>query len=236
MNRVEQFLMSGMSGMTITSSNTGGILFDNLFDKFISVDIDGDFFEIPSFLYAHANIAKTRGYNRLSFPLVNRDSGTQRRLIKGILSDFMTSASNQCTVKVRVTDGSVYYGLPGIIFDADFNTLLSVNEKIAFKENKELPAASIFKVVRVVCRISPLVFSNSNKIIEKNIIKKMMPMCTEIIPNNFRLNQGMRDNIGFNKKIQVIIDDINLVRRPQNPRQGIDFTNTVLNHLKEIWV
>jgi hypothetical protein len=117
-----------------------------------------------------------------------------------------------------MTCGATYYGIPGIIFNSNFDPLLMMTYTVVEEEFR-------LKLMRHNCRISPKVFDNPNNIVEKTIIKKMLPFCAshrEIGSSEFTYDPYVIPSMLDGTTIKVIVDDINkdFIRTVAVPKIG----------------
>ena len=59
---------------------------------------------------------------------------------------------------------------------------------------------------RAICHVSPVVFAEPNKLINKGIIKKLIPLYTTVDINFPTVNSGFSSSPD-SRKVEVIIDD-----------------------------
>ena len=223
MDRIEQFILSGMSRRSFPRSFFGSA--DDVYAHCLSIDLKENIIEVPSVLASYAIQAKMQGYDSMCKYLKTPFNIVKRKTLKGILSDFIVQAAREGHIMgIKTGADNIYYGMPGVIFDEEYNTLISINEKIELVNGT-------FCTTRCICRISPKVFQNADRIIEKNIIKKVIPMCTELIPANYIY--GRINDEGLHKHIVVIVEDFKLTKAP-SLFIDCDFTNTIKNHIKDI--
>ena len=98
----------------------------------------------------------------------------------------------------------MYYGGKGIILDGNFNPLLlcTLLARIVKEEGGD-----VLTYYRPVCHINPKVFIESDKLVNKGIIKKLIPYYSNYdtcFPRGIRRNTN---NDPESEKVKVIIDD-----------------------------
>lgn len=100
----------------------------------------------------------------------------------------------------------MYYGGKGIIFDERYTPLLlcTLTARSVHTENN----GDTMVYYRPVCHVSPKVFLESDKLINKGIIKKLIPCYTSrdvnFPRNNYRFSSNPED-----RKVKVIVDNFN---------------------------
>nr|DAF16293.1 MAG TPA: hypothetical protein [Crassvirales sp.] len=136
------------------------------FQHFITVDISGDIIEVPVMFKDIAIAAKTEGYSELCLPIINNVGYplTSRRSAGTTFLDF----TNACYFNINTvvnSKGFKYHGYPGLILDEHYNPLFVVTCVISEGE-----------VIKYKCKIDNKVFINSDRFIEKAIIKQVIPL------------------------------------------------------------
>lgn len=207
MDRTEEFILSGCrtrSLITHGSVSPYGYLDVHLPDN-------AEALEVPDFVTYNLAHWLTRGYSLISYYLSSMSVPTSRRLVRGALSDFMQSAFRRHFASVLMTNGRKYHGAPGAIFDADFNLLFLMTTTVSTQYIEDRGRRVSF--LRHNCRVAPEVFAHQDSIIEKTIIKKMIPYCATHIteprdyPSLFS-GEGSEHRI-FGTPIRIIVEDIN---------------------------
>lgn len=171
------------------------------FNKYIFVNLQQNSIEVPAFLKWQALFAYQEKFNSICLPLCSSIALDHKRYIRTILNAF----SRELIGGVQTANGDVYYGYPGVIFNKDLEPLMMITLKINISN-------PVYDIERAICRVSPLVFKDSKKIVEKTIIKKVIPYCLNnkaIDPqmNYFSSIHTNTTNDYLNRNIQVIIDD-----------------------------
>jgi hypothetical protein len=133
-----------------------------------------------------------------------------------------------------MSNGTQYYGLPGAIFDSHFNLLMLMSSKVDIRRNED--DRVIAYILQHICRISPVVFQRQDNIIEKTIVKKIIPFCAshEVTSGEYLFTHDYYDcEEVTGKTISVFIDDtINekFIRRIVPPRMS-DFTEENIHEI-----
>ena len=189
---------------------------NNIFSKSLVVDITGDDIEVPSIARAHYEnvIHDNLAYNDIEkvekgiLPLYTNSLSQNKRTFDGIIREFFCRVSfYQRLRKITTNKGEVYYGGYGLILDEGFNPLLMCGlkaRKIVKESNKGAKIVSM-QYYRAICHVSPVVFTKPNKLINKGIIKKIIPLYTTM-DVNFPAVAGISSN-SDSRKVEVIIDD-----------------------------
>lgn len=154
---------------------------DNIFKLFLNVDITGNEIDVPLMcrsiveakiknnFYIESEEDKTK---RVSLTLLENNSSQVRRSANTIFKTFATLPSRNRILKLVTHKGEVYYGNRGFILDKDYNLLiLYVLHAVKNADN-----TWTYKTGRIY--VNPRVFT-SNGLVEKNIIKTIIPAFIE---------------------------------------------------------
>lgn len=190
---------------------------NNIFNKSLVVDITGDDIEIPSITRVYyediihnnltcSNIEKAE---KVILPLYTKSNDQNRRTFDGIMREFFCRVPfNQRLLKVTTSKGETYYGGCGLILDERFNPLLMCGLKArkVVTEGDEGIEVTSMQYYRAICHVSPVVFAEPAKLINKGIIKKLIPLYTTIDTNFPTVDSGISSSPD-SRKVEVIIDD-----------------------------
>lgn len=184
MQEFESLIMHMFSSANSIYSNlnTSFVSYDsnNIFNKYLNIDLRGDVIESPIMC---VDILELDLYNKLKVvpdvpdvdycvcPLYMGGADIQARTIRSILKTMLVTPENCRLSAVTSAKGEKYYGGLGIIFDSTMTCILFCTVKYIL-EGTEI------KMTDPVMYIHPKVFS-SNGIVEKNIIKKIIPIVLE---------------------------------------------------------
>lgn len=188
----------------------------NMFSKSLVVDTTGDNIEIPSIARTyyeniirdnliHSNVR----VERIILPLYTSGNSQSRRTFNGIMRKFFCEPLfNQRVLKVTTNKGDTYYGGYGLILDEEFNPLLMCGLKARKVISERGDGAEVVHIqyYRTVCHVSPIVFTEPNKLINKGIIKKLIPLYTTMDIHFPNVSVGT-SNSPDSRKVEVIIDD-----------------------------
>ena len=187
---------------------------NEVFKRSLVVEIDDDEVEIPviarekfeliiSDNLSYPAIERTK---KIILPLYDNKLSQERRTFSSIINQLFTGVSyGDRLQKITTSKDEVYYGGKGIIFDESYTPLLLCT-LTARKVHTEDGDTMVY--YRPVCYISPKVFSEPDKLINKGIIKKIIPYYT----NNdicFPIDYHKFSNSPEDKKVKVIVDNFN---------------------------
>lgn len=190
---------------------------NNIFSKSLVVDITGDDIEVPSIarVYYEPIIHDNLAYNdiekveKVILPLYANSLSQNKRTFDGIIREFFCRVFfNQRLLKITTNKGEIYYGGYGLILDEGFNPLLMCGlkaRKIVKGSNEGAKIVSM-QYYRAICHVSPVVFTEPNKLINKGIIKKLIPLYTTMDVNFLGADLYISSNPD-SRKVEVIIDD-----------------------------
>lgn len=236
---INEMLRPFSSGLSIYLSGTleDCLTLDrgNVFNKSLVINTLGDDIEVPviarkqveSIINANLNDYKIE---KALVPLYTNSQDQNRKTFSGIMREFFCNVSyKQRLLKITTNRGEVYYGGYGLILDKDFNPLLMCELK-ARRTKKEDNSGELFDTVqyyRAACRVSPKVFIEPNKLINKGIIKKLIPLYTT---TDVFLSIERRLPVSLDsRKIEVIVEDFSqFFITPVKPIPG-KCNNEVLN-------
>ena len=245
MDRVEEFILQSLRDMHSSSitNRRDGISLETAFNAYVEVDVSGEkTIEVPAVISPHP--ALDNGYDAIIIPIIATLLPINRKLIRGILADFMNPRLwSRGFVPCRTATGDLYYGMPGLILNSEKEPLLAITMEMV--KSPAHPTMRYFVLHRAVCHISPKVFTNSDKIVEKTIIKKVIPFCsTKVLEEQdllrtSRYRPDLTNIVGTT--IKVVIDDYShLVAKPISPRPSSsskkDMNKLIVNHIDEILV
>lgn len=187
---------------------------NNIFNKSLIVDITGDDIEIPLIAksgYEKIILINNSSVEKVILNLYVSGNGLYMRTFNGIIEKFFRQVLfNERLIKVTTSKGETYYGGCGLILDAEFNPLLMCGlkaRKLVTNNSEGVKVVSL-QYYKAICRVSPSVFTEPNKMINKGIIKKLIPLYTTIdVLTNFLSYNNKISSSFDSKKVEVIIDD-----------------------------
>ena len=209
----------------------------NAFNRLFVIDVSSDEIEVPVFA---KSAVESVVIDRLKFPYVSHvnkiiipmyvNTYTQsRRTADSIVREFFSRVDfNQRLQKVITNKGEIYYGSKGIILDKDFNILLLCTLACRRMEYRGRQVMSYYKPI---IHVSPQVFLRSEGLIEKSILKKIIPFYVSQNIDPIRTNSGFVNDIPEGTKPQILIDDVSkLIENPVKPTPQ-KYSDDVLNQI-----
>lgn len=185
---------------------------NNVFRRSLVVEVNNDEVEIPVIARTYFegivldNLKNTRGIKRIILPLYDNAPSLERRTFDSIIRQLFRNVEyNRRLQKITTNKGEVYYGGKGIIFDESYAPLLLCT--LTAKSVHTGDNGNIMTYYRPICHISPKVFSESDKLVNKGIIKKLIPYYTNnnmIFPDFSMFSSNPEDT-----KVKVIVDNFN---------------------------
>ena len=188
---------------------------NNVFRRSLVIEVNNDEVEIPviarvhfegliSDNMAHPEIIKIK---RIILPLYDNAPSQERRTFDSIITQLFTSVVYGMRLqKITTNKGEVYYGGKGIIFDESYTPLLLCTLTARSVHTEDNGNAMVY--YRPVCHVSPKVFLESDKLINKGIIKKLIPCYTSRDISFPRSNYSFSSN-PEDRKVKVIVDNFN---------------------------
>lgn len=181
---------------------------NNVFRRSLIIEVNDDKVEIPVIAREHFEslvsdkINLALGTKRIILPLYDNSPSQERRTFDSIIVQMFNNVRFDMRLqKITTNKGEVYYGGKGIIFDESYSPLLLCT-LTARKVHTEEGNSMVY--YRPVCHVSPKVFLESDKLINKGIIKKLIPFCTskEVSFPNYKFGVNPES-----KKVKVVVDD-----------------------------
>lgn len=225
------YLDTGNNSTTVLHSNLG-VDKNNLFNKYLIVDLSKNKIDIPEIAgYQISKIINeevrrnTHIYKQVAIPLYENNFMETRKTFDAIIKSMFSSSYINRLQRINLSDDSVYFGCKGIILDNNFNPLLLAVSRI----NKEIKdAASTATYIDRVLYISPKVFEEPKKLINKGIINKIIPYFSQtkfVITSNF----GSLISRGPYKPYTIIVSEYidKFFTCPSPPRPVYDIDNSL---------
>lgn len=188
---------------------------NNVFRRSLVIEVNNDEVEIPVIARVHFeglisdNMAHPAimGIKRIILPLYDNAPSQERRTFDSIITQLFTSVVYGMRLqKITTNKGEVYYGGKGIIFDESYTPLLLCTLTARSVHTEDNGNAMVY--YRPVCHVSPKVFLESDKLINKGIIKKLIPCYTSrdisFPRSNYSFSSSPED-----RKVKVIVDNFN---------------------------
>lgn len=187
---------------------------NNVFNKLCVIDLTGDTIEIPVFAktVVEDTIIHSSSTTKVVLPLYSNSNTYNRRTADSIIRSFFIRGNlTERLQKVVTNKNEVYYGMRGIILDEHFNPLIMATISLD-RESKMYKKVTIY--------IHPEVFLNTNGLIHKSIIKKIIPF---YISYNGILSYRRRSHLFYrledSVRPQVVIEDAakKFIQSPNRP-------------------
>lgn len=205
---------------------------NNVFRRSLIIEVN-DEVEIPVIAREHfenlvvekINYPLAVGTKRIILPLYDNAPSQERRTFDSIIMQMFNNVGfNMRLQKITTSKDEVYYGGKGIIFDESYAPLLLCT--LAARKVCTEESGNSMVYYRPVCHVSPKVFLESDKLINKGIIKKLIPFYTSeevSFPNcMFGVNPE-------SKKVKVVVDNFDkFFIEPIKPTLSV-ITNDALN-------
>ena len=183
---------------------------NNVFRRSLIIEVNDDEVEIPVIAREHFESLVSEkinypvvGTKRIILPLYDNAPSQERRTFDSIIMQMFNNVRFDMRLqKITTNKGEVYYGGKGIIFDESYAPLLLCTLTARKVHTEEYDNSMVY--YRPVCHVSPKVFLESDKLINKGIIKKLIPFYTSrevSFPNHiFGVNPE-------SKKVKVVVDN-----------------------------
>ena len=183
---------------------------NNVFRRSLIIEVN-DEIEIPVIAREHfenlvldkINYPLAVGTKKIILPLYDNAPSQERRTFDSIIMQMFNNVGfNMRLQKITTSKDEVYYGGKGIIFDESYAPLLLCTLAARKVHTEESGDSMVY--YRPICHVSPKVFLESDKLINKGIIKKLIPFYTSeevSFPNcMFGVNPE-------SKKVKVVVDN-----------------------------
>ena len=206
---------------------------NNVFRRSLIIEVNDDEVEIPVIAREHfeslvlekINYPLAVGTKRIILPLYDNAPSQERRTFDSIIMQMFNNVRFDMRLqKITTNKGEVYYGGKGIIFDESYAPLLLCTLTARKVHTEESGNSMVY--YRPVCHVSPKVFLESDKLINKGIIKKLIPFYTS---EEVRFPNCMFGVNPESKKVKVIVDNFDkFFIEPIKPTPSA-ITNDALN-------
>ena len=209
----------------------------NVFNRMLVIDVSSDEIEVPVFVRSVVETTVRNGFEhphtrqvgKIVIPMYVNTNNQSKRTADSIVIGFFSRVDfSQRLQKVTTSKGEVYYGGKGIILDRDFNILLLctiVCRKIKYGGGQ---AMSYYKPI---VHVSPQVFLRGESLMDKSILKKIIPFYISHNIDSVNTRAFFRNDIPEGTKPQILIDDVNgFIEKPVKPTPQ-KCSDDVLNQL-----
>ena len=214
---------------------------NNVFRRSLVIEVNNDEVEIPVIAREHFeklvsdNMAypAIMGIKRIILPLYDNAPSQERRTFDSIITQLFTNVGyGKRLQKITTNKGEVYYGGKGIIFDEGYTPLLLCTLTARSVHTEDNGNTMVY--YRPVCHVSPKVFLESDKLINKGIIKKLIPYYTSrdvIFPrNNYRFSSNPED-----RRAKVIVDNFDkFFIEPVKPTPSVCPNECLIDNIDDI--
>lgn len=184
---------------------------NNVFRRSLIIEVNDDEVEIPVIAREHFESLVLEkiyyplavGTKRIILPLYDNVPSQERRTFDSIIMQMFNNVRfDMMLQKITTNKGGVYYGGKGIIFDESYTPLLLCTLTARKVHTEEGGNSMVY--YRPVCHVSPKVFLESDKLINKGIIKKLIPFYTskEVSFPNYKFGVNPES-----KKVKVVVDN-----------------------------
>lgn len=201
---------------------------NNVFRRSLIIEVNDDEVEIPVIAREHfeslvsekINYPSIVGTKRIILPLYDNAPSQERRTFNSVIMQMFNNVGFDMRLqKITTSKGEVYYGGKGIIFDESYAPLL-----LCTLTARKVGNSMVY--YRPVCHVSPKVFLESDKLINKGIIKKLIPFYTS---KEVSLPNCMFGANPESKKVKVVVDNFDkFFIEPIKPTPSA-ITNDALN-------
>ena len=205
---------------------------NNVFRRSLIIEVN-DEIEIPVIAREHfedlvlekINYPLAVGTKRIILPLYDNAPSQERRTFDSIIVQMFNNVGFGTRLQEITTNKrKEYYGGRGIIFDESYAPLLLCTLTARKVHTEESGNSMVY--YRPVCHVSPKVFLESDKLINKGIIKKLIPFYTseEVSFPNYMFGVNPES-----KKVKVVVDNFDkFFIEPIKPTPSA-ITNDALN-------
>lgn len=184
---------------------------NNVFRRSLIIEVNDDEIEIPviarnyleGLVLEKIHYPSSVGTKRIILPLYDNAPSQERRTFDSIITQLFTNVGySKRLQKITTSKGEVYYGGKGIIFDESYAPLLLCTLTARKVHTEEGGNNMVY--YRPVCHVSPKVFLESDKLINKGIIKKLIPFYTsrEVSLPDYKFGVNSES-----KKVKVVVDN-----------------------------
>lgn len=216
---------------------------NNLFNKFMELDFSQDVIDIPLIAKNHVENSLRRvklediNNTKVIIPLFNNTPPQKKKTFDSIIKYFFTYISYSNRIgKLTTSKGEIYYGGRGLILNSNYNPILM----FTLRATKIMGNTDFrFNYSTPIIYINPSVFEDPSTLVNKGIIKKIIPYFTNsyLYVSNYGNSKFEYPKGGI--KSEVIIKDFNNIivspNKPEvsnNPMNSLN--NCLINYIDEI--
>ena len=176
-NAYARDLRTSFNSFSVYSNNFHNLQEFPSFRKFLQVDTSKESFEIPTIMTGD-RLSNIFEGSLLVLPLyVGKDIGIYRTS-DSVVRHLITASYEDRLVKARTSSGLTFYGGKGLILNERFNPLLLCTFKChieGISVGGTPPAFPSVIVDGTVVHVNPMVFLDTTDLINKSIVKKVIP-------------------------------------------------------------
>ena len=196
----------------------------NAFNRLFVIDVSSNEIEVPVFA---RSVVESVVRGKLEFPYISHASkivipmyvntyNMAAGTADSIMNIFFSRTNfNQRLQKITTNKGEVYYGGKGIILDKDFNILLLCT---IVCRKMEYSGRQVMSYYKPMIHVSPQVFLRGDGLIDKSILKKIIPFYVSHNIDAVNTHAYFRSDIPKGTKPQILIDDVSkFIENPAKP-------------------
>lgn len=177
---------------------------NNVFRRSLIIEVNSDEIEVPVIARGHFENRVSEKIRRQDFlqdlriilPLYDNSLRQERRTFDSIIRQLFSVPFSNRLQKVITNKGEVYYGGKGIIFNENYDPLLLCT--LAARNIQTEDGRNAMCYYRPICHISPKVFLEPDKLVNKGIIKKLIP---------FYISQDVRFPVVYSGNLHIDAED-----------------------------
>ena len=164
---------------------------------------------------------------KIILPLYENCMEQSRRTFDSIIKQLFTNVDySKRLQKIITSKGEVCYGGRGIILDSDYTPLLLCT---LMARKYKVEEDTYMTYYRPVCHINPKVFTDTDKMVNKGIVKKLIPFYTTNDMYFSFVSDRFASSNPDDRKVKVIVDNFDdFFVEPIKPSPSF-CTNDILN-------
>ena len=207
-NAYARDLRTSFKSFSGNSNNFHNLQESPSFRKFLQVDTSKESFEIPTIMTGDS-LSDIFEDSLLVLPLyVGKDIGIYRTS-DSVVRHLITASYEDRLVKARTSSGLTFYGGKGLILNERFDPLLLCTFKCHIEGisiGGTPPAFTSVIIDGIVVHVNPMVFLDTTDLINKSIVKKVIPYYLSHSPRALISRSNWRVK---SDGLAVVIEDMN---------------------------
>lgn len=207
-NAYARDLRTSFNSFSGNSNNFHDLQESPSFRKFLQVDTSKESFEIPTIMTGDS-LSDIFEDSLLVLPLyVGKDIGIYRTS-DSVVRHLITASYEDRLVKARTSSGLTFYGGKGLILNERFDPLLLCTFKCHIEGisiGGTPPAFTSVIIDGIVVHVNPMVFLDTTDLINKSIVKKVIPYYLSHSPRALISRSNWRVK---SDGLAVVIEDMN---------------------------